>query len=75
MASCPGGRFPHSSNLSSNHYHRTEQDMTVCPRPEDGLRCRQGVQPRLLLYTVLARTCEMWFGAHSDFPRIITVLM
>ena len=50
-ALCPGGRFPPSSihqvmiitGLNNYNY------MTVCSRPEDGLRCRQGVKPPLKL--------------------------
>ena len=46
-APCPGGRVPPSFNRIS---------YMICSRPEDGLRCRQGVKLPLKLKTLYSRS-------------------
>ena len=59
-ASCPGGRFPPSfihqviiiTGLNTSY-------TTVCSRPEDGLRCRQGIKPPLKLKLIDQINCDI----------------
>ena len=74
-ASCPGGRFPHSfihqviiiTRLSKLYY-------CTCSRPEDGLRCRQGVKPPLKIQTPsIQRSITYRFGAFEKHGFDVTL--